>query len=75
MSSLSYCRNQLVLNLRSAFDGERNAHPAADKSDPPQVSPSAYEIGFGQLADAEVYHEIAERWRAVTRDHYELRCL
>lgn len=32
-----------------------------DMPDPPQVSPSAYEIGFGQLADAEVYHEIAER--------------
>ena len=25
MSSLSYCRSQLVMNLRSAFDGERNA--------------------------------------------------
>jgi len=41
-----------------------------DMPDPPQVSPSAYEIGFGQLADAEVYHEIAERWRAVKRGRY-----
>ena len=38
-----------------------------DTPEPPQVSPSAYEIGFGQLADPEVYHEIAKRWRAVTR--------
>src|ERR1700730_4667382 len=30
MSSLSYCRSHAVMNLRSAFDGERNAHPAAD---------------------------------------------
>jgi hypothetical protein len=26
--------------------------------DPPQFSPSEYEIGFGQLADTKVYHEI-----------------
>src|SRR6266511_3208724 len=30
MSSRSYCRSHLVMNLRSALDGERNAHPAAD---------------------------------------------
>jgi hypothetical protein len=40
--------------------------------DPPQPSPSAYEIGFGQLAEAEVYHEIVERWH-VTRGRYGLR--
>ena len=38
-----------------------------DMPDPSQVNPSAYEIGFGQLADPEVYHEVAERWRDVTR--------
>jgi hypothetical protein len=46
--------------------------PPTHKPDPHQVSPSAYEIGFGQLADAEVYHEIAERCRAVTRDQGDL---
>src|SRR6478672_2048521 len=30
MSSLSYCQSYLVMNLRSALDGERNAHPATD---------------------------------------------
>jgi 2-methylisocitrate lyase-like PEP mutase family enzyme len=43
-----------------------------DMPDPPRVCPSAYEIGLGQLVDAEAYLGIAERRRAVTCGRYAL---